>query len=453
MQLSSDIFTLLSVLLEHTTRRPLLLKLFFFLIFCASLAVAWGQEQQPGLSLEEAIQKAITAHPARKRAEARLAASKARVRTVAADIMPHVDIEGVSKDGPGGAPSFGFRGLANTPFNKHTTTDITLSQIILDFGRTWHKTASRRFESLAVSFELDDQIALLTLDVGEAYYQVLLQQKLLQVAEETRREREAVAKQAQTMFEAGLRSRVDADLARARLMEAESDLASARNAVEIAFGELNRAMGVPETQHYRLEEHPSAEAEGDLQAPLESQIAKALKSRPAMQAMAYQLKAAKERVAYAKSGHLPTLKAIGSVGNANPGPLLEGKNHTWAVGVGLTIPVYTGGQVEGEVEEARQELREMEASQEDLSQAICLQVMRARLQYDTLKEKLRAATEEVKQADDSLKLASERYRLGLGSFPELVQAEVAALSARTRLERFRYERATAHMALKYAMGE
>jgi outer membrane protein TolC len=78
--------------------------------------------------------------------------------------------------------------------------------------------------------------------------------------------------------------------------------------------------------------------------------------------------------------------------------------------------------------------------------------LKARLLLDALLQSRPAIAEQLIQARDSVKLATQRYREGLGNILELQQTQLSLLTAETSAARLRYDLITAQAALRYALG-
>ena len=74
-----------------------------------------------------------------------------------------------------------------------------------------------------------------------------------------------------------------------------------------------------------------------------------------MQSAAAQIHAAEETIRFAKGGELPVLRGLASAGYLNVAPGQFGDNHEYALGLGLSFLLYTGGQVQAEIAEAKSE--------------------------------------------------------------------------------------------------
>jgi len=187
--------------------------------------------------------------------------------------------------------------------------------------------------------------------------------------------------------------------------------------------------------------------------PLDDIVQSGLKDRPDIQALQFKITALSENLGLARAQSLPNINgfAAGGQGRFNGTTVKEEQRH--GVGaLGLLVPIFTGGRLKAEREEARAELQGATAANEELQQQIRLQVSQAYYELQDLSERIRAADEQRKAAQQALTLVQARYRVQLSSFLEVVTAQAAAAKAETNLARtqFDYERAKAD--LDFATG-
>ena len=91
--------------------------------------------------------------------------------------------------------------------------------------------------------------------VQRAYLTGLKRRRLVQIAEETVRERGQIAAQIETLYRQQLKSKLDFDLAYVELVNAQSLLVRSRNDLKSSFADLNRTMGIAGTDDYVLGEY------------------------------------------------------------------------------------------------------------------------------------------------------------------------------------------------------
>ncbi len=406
------------------------------------------------LTLDDALQTALKGHPSLARAAYQTGAARARVRQAGAGMMPNIAIQGAATDGPAGAPAFGLQGLSGDPLKKHFGSGINLVQPVYDFGRTDHLVAARRLQVGAALEDEDTQKAAVLLGVQSAYFNVLRSQQLVTVQQDNVRQREETVRQAQLFVDAGLKADVDLQLARANLADAQVALAAAQNDVNAAFAALNNAMGETKLQTYRLAPvgtDPALLLDSPPPPPAEDLMRQAVEQRPELQGARLQVQAADQSIRAARSDLMPRIDTISSLGALTPSKLIP-ENKPYAVGIAATIPIFTGGAVEGRVTEEKQRREAAVEAQRELEETVKLQVARAWLNVQTRTQQLRAAQEQVTAANASLTQATERYRLQLSTFVELLTAQTVATRAQAQFVDATYDLDVAKAELDWATG-
>jgi outer membrane protein len=439
---------------------------------CLALLVAGSTTAQtplPRLTLDQALQAALKQHPSLQRTDAQTTVLGARVRQAQSGRMPSLVLQGAASDGPLGAPAFGplgnpalngtpplnLQGLAGDPVKKQFGGSMTVTLPLFDFGRTQHLVAARRGQVQAAEEDAETQKALVLLGVQQAYLNVLRAQQLSAVQKENLQQRETTVRQAKLFVEGQLKAGVDLQLSQANASEANVALIAAQNDVRFAFAVLNNAMGETTLAEYQLD-NASVPPVGAISArpllSIDEAVKRALARRPELKSMALQRQAADQSVHSIQSELLPRFDAIASVGVLNPSGVIQ-NSQDYAVGVAVSIPLYTGGAVEGRIAEEKQKREVVIAQEREAVEFIKLQVSRAWLDVQTREAQVTAAQEQVTSANSSLQLASERYRLQLNTLVELTDAEALAIRAHALLVNSRYDLEIAHSTLDWAMGE
>jgi outer membrane protein len=424
------------------------------------------------LTLDAAVSEALQRRPLLAGDAERLSAARARITQARAALLPRLDLQASATDGPLGAPPLGLGGLVGTPIKKHTGGSLNLVQTLLDFGRSHNTVQARRAEATASQETLHADQDRVELEVQQAYLQVLQAQRLRDVNRQILEQRRLVARQAETLQQNGLASRVDVDLAEFNASQAELAVTRAQNDLEVAFAALGTALGRPVPPTTVLQDvvpqatvgapAPLSEPSTEHRAPstafsgsapsLEDAIAAGLRDRPELRQVAAQVQAAEHLEAAARAGKRPLLSGVGSVGKINPVPLFKATDKPFAVGVALTVPIFTGGLVEGQVEEARRNAAASRANLEELTNQVRQQVTSAVSNIATAEESIRVAQAQLVRAQDALSLATQRYQAQLGSIVELTQAQVSDATAQNDFVRAVYDRELARAALDFATG-
>jgi outer membrane protein len=402
------------------------------------------------LALQQAIETALKNHPIVQEATAGVIASNARTEQARSLYYPQVY---ANADGAAGSGRINPRfvtpagGLLQPNLSQYTA-GLLASQRVYDFGYTRNLVESSRYGERAQEQDLNARRALVTLEVQRSYLNSLKRRRLVQIAEETVRERGIITGQIESLHRQQLKSKLDLDLVRLELVNAESLLVRSRNDLKSGFAELNRTMGIPGAEDYTLED---IAIEVRAQRPLAPLIEESL-SHPELKRAKEQTASAEARKRAMKSQYLPTLSAIASGGyydTFDPNRNVP-TGGWWSAGGLLSMPIFTGGLIENQVREATAQQTAATAQSTNIEQALTLQVTNAYLDTLTFAQQIKLAEEQVRTAQEALNLAKQRYKLGLGSVVEVTQSEVAVTLAQTRLAEALYDYKIAEVTLAYA---
>ncbi|HSA61082.1 MAG TPA: TolC family protein [Nitrospiraceae bacterium] len=403
------------------------------------------------LGLQAAIETGLKNHPIVQEANASLIASNARTDQTKSLYYPQVY---ANADGAAGSgrinPRFLIGGGLLQPNLSAYTAGVLASQRIYDFGFTKNLVESSQYGERAQEQDVNARRALVIVNVQRSYLNSLKRQRLVHIAEETVRERGIITGQIETLHRQQLKSKLDLDLMRVELVNAESLLVRSRNDLKASFADLNRAMGIAGSEDYTLEDVAI-----DVQAPraLGDLIADSL-THPELKRAKEQAASAEAKKRAMKSQYLPTVSAIASGGYYDT--FDSSQNVTtggwWSAGGQISVPIFTGGLIENQVKEASAQEAAAQAQSANIEQALTQQVTNAYLDTVTFTQQIKLAEELVKTAVEALNLAKQRYKLGLGSIVEVTQSEVGLTMAQTKLAEAQYDYKIAEVTLAYAAG-
>ena len=125
-----------------------------------------------------------------------------------------------------------------------------------DFGQTESRVDAQRSDKTRIEKDAVTRRAEVVLGVERAYFTILKRKRLVEIAEQTVREREALKHQVDVLYRNQLKSKLDLGLVHVQLSDAEFLVIRARNDLTAAFADLSNAMGVEGAVTYSLEELP-----------------------------------------------------------------------------------------------------------------------------------------------------------------------------------------------------
>lgn len=396
------------------------------------------------LTLNEALATAKKNHPQIDEAAANLTATDARLGQAMANYWPQINLAADWTKGDSYLTALG--GIRET---EVSSTAVVIRQNIYDFGRTAGATAAARgvkgaaTEGLAVSRQ-DVAFRLKT-----AWYLLFAAEQQVEASKKTVVAREALARQATEFFKHGTRSKVEVARAEATLFAGKSLLIRAENNRDLARLELANAMGVMSLDDRSLLATETAAS------PVEENLAalrdEALNNRSEMKRLTALRDAASGSLKSAKSGYMPSLSGTASYGEAAQSMLPEGK--IWALGVNLSLPIFSGFATQNQVREADAQIQGVDAQQKNLRMQISKEVDSAWLGIKESRARFEQNIKEMAAAQESQRLAMERYREGLGTMVEAIDAQAQAMNAETARIQAGYDEKIALARLDRALGK
>lgn len=395
------------------------------------------------LTLNEALTTALKNHPLAVEARENLAGAEARTGQALANYYPQISIAADWSRGRS------FLTASESVKSIEVLSDaLYLKQTIYDFGRSAGAVEAARGNSAAAAELLAVTRQELAFRVRAAYYLVLAAGMQVVTVKETLLAREEVFRQAREFFAEGIRAKVDVARAEADLHATRTLLIRAENNLEIARLELANAMGVPSLED-RVPVEPGLAAAAVPDRSLLQQDA--LANRAELKRLNALKDAAVGNLKTARSGYLPILSGTASVGYADrdfpPG------GNVWAVGLNLTVPIFSGFATVEQEKEAVASLRAVEARENDLKLQIVKDVESAWLGVREASARIVSTEKEESAARENRALSMGRYQEGVGNIIEVTDAQSQALAAETAHIQAFYDYHTARARLDRALGK
>ncbi len=400
------------------------------------------------LTLADAEKIALQNHPQIQIAEHRAAFAAAQVQEAQSAYAPQANgsLTGVLSE----TDSRIAAGALNNPIvYDRFAYGAFVSQYITDFGRTQSLVHSFNQHARAQQAGVVTSRADVLLQLHVSYFAALKSKALLQVAQETVRDRRLVADQVDVMAQNKLKSGLDVAFAGVDLSEAQLLLIQAKNDLQASYAQLSTALGYQEPREFNLAEPPAMPPPPADFAPV---LQEALLNRPELAGQRFEVNSAKSYATAERDLWFPSLNAAGGAGLI-PYHVSQLDSRYAAVGFNMNIPVFNGHLFGSLRTQANEELRAQQQVLRDLGDRVSRDVRTAWLNANSAYQRL-AVTEqllnEAKLADD---LAASRYRMGLSSIVELTQAELNLTQAEIAEASARYDYQTAFSTLLYQQGD
>jgi outer membrane protein len=270
------------------------------------------------------------------------------------------------------------------------------------------------------------------------------------VADESLRNTQRHLNQIQGFVTAGTRPEIDVVQARADVSNARVLLINAQNAWETSRVQLNAAMGVISGDtDYDLADDPAPVVQGE-DDPSDALLQEAEKNRPEIASQQDQIHALQLGVRALEAQYLPALS--GNAGFTQQGPRIDQLSWGASVGLSLSWNIFQGYLTRNEVLEAEANLANAVAQLDLLRQQLRVDVDAARLAVRAAKALITASQEALVNARERLRLAEQRYQVGVGSSIELGDAQVAVTQTAAQAVQADDRLAVARAQLVRALG-
>ena len=411
------------------------------LILCAACCPSYAQTQSNApnnapnpaptpmgtpLSLAQAEALALKNNPQVTIGKLRALEARQYVRETRSALLPTAYLSLTGVDSESGSRI--AAGALNNPIVfPRAAAGVTVSQLITDFGRTTNLLSSSEFQAKAEDKNAAATAADITLAVDQAFYNSLETRELVKVARQTLNARQTFVDKIQALTTARLKSDLDlsfakVDVARARLLVLES-----RNNYQTSLAALSAILGYPDQQDFELIQPTEAITPPAPDAqPL---ILEALRQRPEVGSLQFQVESAQKSSAAEHDLWRPTINALGVAGATPVRDPAITPNWYGAVGVNVNIPLFNGFLYNARAKTADLQTEVLRQRLADLRNNIARDVRTSWQQTNQAYERLSVTQQLREQANLALDLAQQRYNLGLGSIVEFTQAELGKTEA------------------------
>lgn len=400
------------------------------------------------LGLAALLDVALCRDPATASAWAGVKAAAARERQVRALYGPRLDadagVDGLVTRGWGG----GFP--AGTDSSATASAGLSVSWLLFDFGlrdARLGQADSARQAALAV---FADRVQAILLEAGTAYYDLLAALAAERAAVENLRFAENSLKAATARERAGVAVKSDRLQADASEAQARLALRQAEGNLAIARGRLATAILLPPTTQLALAPPPAIGDAVLLGQSADALIAEAERLRPDLAQGRANLRAAAAGLGVAQAVRRPSL-SLGS----RPGVTLGTRGQDVAsgtAGVTLNIPLFDSGGRTAAVAEAQAEAERAEANLAATAQGAALDVWSRYQQLSVEATNLETARRLLASSEEAAALTQGRYRAGLATIVELLNAQAALADARRQLVAAEFGVRTAELQLARSVG-
>lgn len=411
----------------------------------ADFVIEGSVEKNIDMTLDKCIELALGNNPQINAAFHDILASDARIKQVWANYFPQLSWQtGYTKikqlqlsDALG----------RNLTFNYYILGQVTLQQMLYDFGVTQNQATIKRLDYEAYKTTLSATINDVIYQTKDAYFNLLFAFENRRVAEDTVKKFEMFYNQAKAFYEIGMNPKVDVTIAEVNLSNAKLQLIQADNAVNLAVAKLNNVMGVPFIDKYNVQERLKYQP---VDVTFNKSVEIARDARPELKLAELKVESANQTMKLVKKSYFPTLSVEGQY---QRGGKSWNSNYGYNIGGYLNFPTINGMLIKNEIKEARYLYDKEIANAKNTQNSIYLEIQNAYLTLEEKKNQMPVAILGIKQAKENYELSYGRYRVGEASPTELKDAQINYQQAQLTYYNALYQYNSSKAALEKAIGK
>ncbi len=412
-----------------------------------------GYSQQVGkdpLTLQQAIKLALTNQPLLKLATEEINGAEAKIKEQNSFYYPRVNGDiSYTRIGPVPTIEFGGIGFTLAPNNNYDA-NISASQLVYDFGKR------DALVDLVKSYKLSskDKLKLIKNDLSyqtiQVFYTILFTRKSITVKDEQINTLKKHIELTNKKVQSGSATDFDVLTTEVRVAATENQKIDLENNLNKEKIYLKSLLGWPSDKDLNL----AGEFKVDTSlADNESLIEEAFQKRPEMKLAKDAENSAIVSKQVASLTDKPTLSVIASYGLKNGfEPNLDVLRGNWAAGINASVPIFNGNLRDAKVEEAEANLKSSSAKILELERKIRSEVELAAADLNASKSKIKTSELQVKHAKDAVSRAEVRYRDGVITNLDLIDAETSLSEAELLRLRVTYENVINTYSLMEAVG-
>ncbi len=324
---------------------------------------------------------------------------------------------------------------------------LSLTQLLFDFGHTVALVRQAAALETAASHGLSRAQQDVVYQTSAAYYLFSQNTGLVTVQEANVKDRQAQLDLARARLEAGPGEPADLLAAQTNLAEAIQQLVLARNAALAARISLALTMGIDARTPIAC----TASLDNDPPVDFAAIYAKAYTARPDLLQSLQQLRAAGYELKAAQTNNSPSIGLVGSFNTAASSD--SSTSQSAVIGIGLTWAIFDGYYSRGRRISAQADLDIANANLAQLQLSIGSDVATAWTALEFARQRVPITQSEVKNAAESLRIASGRFKAGAGPFLAVTDAEASLVTAQQAVVTATTAVYTAQAALRHAAGD
>jgi outer membrane protein len=375
------------------------------------------------------------------------------VRIATSPLLPQVNAEGryiKEKETDSSASGQGaiFGDFFGSQPDEYGQLTLSASQHLYQGGKRWSQRQASQLSLQGERKRHFRQLQSILFNVATRYYEVLLANQNIVIAENQITRTKRQLERAQQRLEVGLVNKTAVLRAEVQVARAREQLERAKNQRAVAMENLRLEMGVDEIPN-TLKEIPEEKLE---EISREEFRQRGLDNRRDLQQLAKGRQAAGQRLESEQGDFWPELSLQGTYNRADEAIYTGSERDDWRVSLVASYDLFTGFRDMAEVSKARRNEAQLGADYQRLRRSISAEIRSVYLDLKTQEKVIESLKEEVDSATANYEQIVAQFNEGLASSVDVVDAQTALNEAERRLSLAYYNYQLNLLRLELATG-
>ena len=333
---------------------------------------------------------------------------------------------------------------------------LELQWVLFDFGERAARSAQNRSQIKAAAAAYDRQLQQRYRTIANHYLNLDIEQRRMEIAEQNMDVTAEGKASAQTLHEEGVVIAADVSQAEVKYAAARLQYLQAERDRDNAAAALAESMGYPANTALHHAPLPDDPFSADIFADIEQLIGAAMDTHPDIKEAKAALEATKAAVQAVKKAGAPQVFLYANTqdnAHLRTGGGLSYRERENTIGLGIRWPLFEGYKRHYQEKALLAQQEQEEAALAALQSRLSLEMRQAYRQLTTAVEKQAIAEKSAASAQFNYQTRLGRYRAGVGSLNELLQAQRSLNTMRIALADATRERHQAALQLLFSVGK
>jgi outer membrane protein TolC len=300
----------------------------------------------------------------------------------------------------------------------------------------------------SADYTLLDANDLVVLAVGYVYFQAVADEARIATDEAQVQTAQTLFDQATDQVNAGTAADIDALRSKVELQTRQQQLIEAKNDFAIQKITVARVIGLAPSQEFDLTDKSPYQPLENM--TVDEALRRTYASRSDYRAATADVRAAELSRKAAVAGYFPSLSFGADYGTGGAHP--SDATRVYDVRGTLSIPIFTGNSVHGDIEQADARLEQARERLDNLRAQLEADVRTALLNLQSSAEQVKVANSNIDLADQALTQSRDRFTAGVTDTVEVVQSQQVVASAHEQYISSLYKYNFAKISLIRALG-